>query len=58
MTFQEPIWQWLRARDDNETPAEELLNLLKDPFSGTVSYSRLVGGRFQAEASLCCLYSA
>lgn len=37
MTFQEPIWQWLRARDDKETPAEELLNLLKDPFSGTVS---------------------
>jgi hypothetical protein len=37
MTFQEPIWQWLRARDGNETPAEELLDLLKDPFSGTVS---------------------
>ncbi|EHK49269.1 uncharacterized protein TrAtP1_000104 [Trichoderma atroviride] len=37
MTFQEPIWQWLRARDDNETPAEELLNLLKDPFSGTLA---------------------
>lgn len=43
MTFQEPILQWLRARDDGETPGEELLNLLKDPFSGTVSQRRFVG---------------
>ncbi|UKZ80278.1 hypothetical protein TrVFT333_008035 [Trichoderma virens FT-333] len=44
MTFQEPIIQWLRARDDSNTPssdsnnpANQLLNLLKDPFSGTLA---------------------
>ncbi|KAH0525580.1 hypothetical protein TsFJ059_007929 [Trichoderma semiorbis] len=44
MTYQDPLIQWLRARDDTGTPssdsnspANQLLNLLKDPFSGTLA---------------------
>jgi hypothetical protein len=40
MTFHEPITQWLQKlqkRDSGNSPADQLLDLLKDPFSGTVS---------------------
>ncbi|KAH6610020.1 hypothetical protein Trco_000040 [Trichoderma cornu-damae] len=40
MKFQEPIVRWLRVRDDNgggRNTGEELLDLLKDPFSGTLA---------------------
>ncbi|RFU76244.1 hypothetical protein TARUN_5991 [Trichoderma arundinaceum] len=38
MHFHEPIIQWLRARDDDDdNTGEELLDLLKDPFSGTLA---------------------
>ncbi|KAL7792107.1 hypothetical protein V8C37DRAFT_128999 [Trichoderma ceciliae] len=38
MRFREPIIQWLQVRDnDDSNPGEELLDLLKDPFSGTLA---------------------